>query len=93
LNFSIHAPGFGNDLSHAGYQLNATYGSASAAKTSRDPHACQIGAALERPQFDSVGGLACPLGPRKATISLISTEMSETATSWPKVFSDARQQS
>ncbi len=28
LNFSIHAPGFGRNFSHAGFQLNKTYGDA-----------------------------------------------------------------
>ncbi len=35
LNFSIHAPGFGRNFSHAGFQLNTTYGAASPRPTAR----------------------------------------------------------
>ena len=35
LNFSIHAPGFGRNFNHAGFQLNTTYGAASPMPTAR----------------------------------------------------------
>ena len=35
LNFSIHAPGLGKNFSHAGFQLNTTYGAANPTPTAR----------------------------------------------------------
>ena len=35
LNFSIHAPGLGRNFSHAGFQLNKTYGEARPRPTDR----------------------------------------------------------